>query len=62
MKKLNLWQIENLQGTGKGRDCALMGAATMVGAGIGMLMGEPAGAAGGVFTVFTGAIAMGCFS
>ncbi|WP_300684926.1 hypothetical protein [Chryseobacterium sp.] len=61
MKKLNVSQMENLQGNGKGRDCALMGATTPVAGGIGAFMG-PAGATMGLWTGAIGAISMGCFS
>ena len=62
MKKLNVSQMENLQGEGKGRDCALMGAATLIAGGIGVFVGGPAGAAAGAWGGFMTAIGMGCFS
>lgn len=60
MKKLNVSQMENLQGNGPGRNCALMGLATLFAGAIG-LSGGPGGAASGVMAGVMGGISMGCF-
>lgn len=62
MKKLNVSQMENLQGSGKGRDCALMGAATLVAGAIGGITAGPGGGAVGAWSGVMAAISMGCFS
>ena len=62
MKKLEISQMENLQGGNKNRDCALMGAATLIATGIGLGVGGPWGAAAGGWGGVMSAIGMGCFS
>ena len=54
MRKLELSQMENLQGTGHNRDCMLMGALTGI--------SWPFMGIGGVIAGIGGAISMGCFS
>jgi hypothetical protein len=62
MKKLELNQMEGLEGGGQGRQCLIDGVLTYVAVGLGFLSGGPVGAAMGLLGGFFAANSNGCFN
>ncbi len=62
MKKLEISQMENLQGEGNGRQCLIDGFLTVGLTAIGALVGGPLGALGGFLGGVSSANGNGCFN
>ncbi|SUX47782.1 hypothetical protein [Chryseobacterium indoltheticum] len=60
MKKLNVSQMENLQGSSN-RRCLIAGIFTGIGIGLGLSVAGPAGGAAGLLTGLYHANSQGCF-
>ncbi len=62
MRKLEVNQMENLIGEGRGRQCLIDGVLTYVATGLGFVTGEFFGAATGLVGGLFAANANGCFN